>query len=650
MIMTNNNVLISLENVSHHFNNGSECVTVLKDISLQINKGEFVAIVGPSGSGKSTLMNLIGCLDRPSIGELIIRNKPIQSLDVEQGALFRSQHIGFIFQRYHLLPYLTALENVAIPANYTSMPAELRQERAAKLLERLGLHDRKNFKPNQLSGGQQQRVSIARALMNNAEILLADEPTGALDSTNSREVMDVLHALNQAGHTVIIVTHDLSIARQAQRIITLHDGQIIKDTKKPSKITVQNRAVLAPDSEKQHINFWQSIIDATRTAFRSLIGHRIRTLLSMLGIIIGIASVVSSIAIGEGAHQSVLKEISQLDGRSIEIRPGLGWNNPRKDLERALTPQDLSMLNKLPMVENASPVMSSSSPIRRNDKDISSVLYGVNYDFLHKQVFEYGQSFNINNQNERDAVVILESELSNSLFDKEENPIGKIIQLSGVPFKVIGVIKSNESRLSSASLKAWVPFTTYIERLNGDVPFQSIQVRIVEKHDLEHARKKIEARLEQQHGQRDFFTLTDESTADMIKSVSRSITLLTTVISAISLLVGGVGVMNIMLVSVTERIHEIGIRLSVGARPSDIQRQFLIEAIVICLLGGVTGIIISILVGFIFPLFTHQFQMVFTFPPIFMAFTFSAFVGLVFGFFPAKNAARLKPVTALAHQ
>lgn len=645
-----NNKLISLKNIYHHFDNGSERVTVLKDISLQIEAGEFVAIVGSSGSGKSTLMNLLGCLDQPSSGELLIRNVPIHSLDVEQAALFRNQHVGFIFQRYHLLPYLTALENVAIPANYTSMPAELRQVRASKLLERLGLHDRKNFKPNQLSGGQQQRVSIARALMNGAEILLADEPTGALDSTNGKEVMNVLHALNQAGHTVIIVTHDLSIARQARRILTLHDGQIIEDTQSSGEMKAQDKTVLAAASQKKHVDFWQSISDATQTAFRSLIGHRIRTLLSTLGIIIGIASVVSSVAIGEGAHQSVLKEISQLDNRSIEIRPGLGWNNPRKDFERALTQQDLTMLNKLPMVENASPVMSSSSPVRRNDKNISSALYGVSYDFLHKQVFEYGQPFNLNSQNERDAVVILESELSNSLFEQTENPIGKIIQLSGVPFKVIGVIKSSESRLTGSSLKAWVPFTTYMERLNGDVPFQSIQVRITEKHDLEQARNQIETKLEQQHGQRDFFTITDENTADMIKSVSRSISLLTTAISGISLLVGGVGVMNIMLLSVTERIHEIGIRLSVGARPSDIQRQFLIEAIVICLLGGAAGIIISILIGFIFPLFTHQFQMVFTFAPVFMAFAFSAFVGLIFGFFPAKNAARLKPVTALAHQ
>ncbi|MFO6494584.1 ATP-binding cassette domain-containing protein, partial [Hafnia alvei] len=300
--------LIVLSGISRHFVSGLQTVAVLKNISLSIQRGEMVAIIGASGSGKSTLMNIIGCLDKPTQGEMQIKGISTQLASSEQLAQLRSQYIGFIFQRYHLMPYLSASENVAIPALYTAMPAAERQTRAEYLLTRLGLQQRMNYKPAQLSGGQQQRVSIARALMNGAEIILADEPTGALDRASGQELMGILHALHQAGHTLIIVTHDRDIANQAQRIIEISDGEIISDKANHAVAPLEAPPALPVAVATGRTRFWQSVKEAVKMAWRALLGHRARAFLSMLGIIIGISSVVSSMAVGEGARQSILNE------------------------------------------------------------------------------------------------------------------------------------------------------------------------------------------------------------------------------------------------------------------------------------------------------------------------------------------------------
>ncbi|PWW07067.1 ABC transporter permease [Mangrovibacter plantisponsor] len=645
-----NSPYISLNRVSHQFANGQETVCALNNITLEITRGEFVAIVGPSGSGKSTLMNIIGCLDTPSAGERIIAGTPTQQLSAEALSTFRGNHIGFVFQRYHLLPYLNALENVCIPASYTGMAASERKQRAAHLLNELNLGDRLAFRPNQLSGGQQQRVSIARALMNGADIILADEPTGALDSTTGQDVMSLLHTLNQAGHTIIVVTHDPEIAAQAHRVITLHDGHIISDI--PASDTQCPSAPLPPTTMAcQPPHFWRSLADAIQTAWRALTGHKVRALLSMLGIIIGIASVIASVAIGEGAHQRIMADISQLDHQAIEIRPGLGWATSNRDFDNALSRADLEALKSLPFIERLSPVVSTSATASWFTHYADATITGVSHDFLHNQTFIEGQPFYAHQVTTSEAIAVIESRLADALFTNGINPTGQIIHISGVPFRISGVVRNVESRFGgNTSLRIWIPWTAFMQRLTGDTPFQSIQVSVTASLPLEQVRATLENHLEQAHGQRDFFTVTNDSLEEMVKNVSRSMTLLTTAISAISLLVGGVGVMNIMLVSVTERIHEIGLRLSVGARPSDIKRQFLIEAMVICLLGGIAGIASVMLLGVLFSLVTTQFTLVFTFTPVILACAFSALVGLGFGYFPARNAARMNPVTALAHQ
>ena len=647
---TNDNPLIQLKGIYRHFASGAESVAVLKNISLSIHSGEMVAIIGASGSGKSTLMNIIGCLDKPTQGEMSIHNIPTRQASSEQLAQLRSQYIGFIFQRYHLMPYLTATENVVIPALYTAMTAAERQERAVYLLRRLGLGQHLQHKPAQLSGGQQQRVSIARALMNDAGIILADEPTGALDSSSGHELMGVLHSLHQAGHTIIIVTHDRNIANQAQRIIEISDGEIIADRTNEAIGSTAVYAELPNPVATGRPHWWLSVREAIKMAWRALLGHRVRAFLSMLGIIIGISSVVSSMAVGEGARQEILNEISQLGTSNLDIRPGLGWDKPRPDFERALSQADVELLRHQPYVDSLSPVVSKMLPAIRGDKQVMVSLSGVSEEFFQVKGLNFtaGAGFTHSHVNAREPVVILQPELSDTLFAAGKNPIGEIVQLNGTPLRVIGIAKRDGS--FSGLLAAWMPYTSLTERIAGDIPLESITVRVREGYNLNEVQRQVEALLEKAHGQRDFFILSNDQMSKAIQKTSDSMTLLITSIAAISLLVGGVGVMNIMLVSVTERTHEIGIRLSVGARPSDIMTQFLIEAVVICTLGGLIGIVGSALAGVVFSWVTQEFTMIFTWPPLVLACSFSALIGLGFGFFPARNAARLHPTEALARE
>ncbi len=650
--MVKDNPVIALENVSRCFWAGEEKVTVLTNVSLTIQRGEMVAIVGASGSGKSTLMNLIGCLDRPDEGKVVIKSRSMQQADPDELAQLRSQNIGFIFQRYHLIPYLSATENVEVPALYTALSADERRQRAEYLLSRLGLQSRMLHKPAQLSGGQQQRVSIARALMNGAEIILADEPTGALDRTSGQELMGILRSLNEAGHTIILVTHDPDIAAQAQRILHISDGEIVSDERNPVARDCINRQALPSLGNRGHSALGAGIREAIRMAWRAILGHRIRAFLSMLGIIIGIASVVTSVAAGEGARQSILAEISQLGTSTIEIRPGSGWDTPRPDYERSLKLSDVDDLATLPYVDSLSPVVSKFTRTIRGAKSVMVSLSGVSHGYFRVQGFRFiqGNGFTQADVDESEPVVIIDPELAKTLFGVEEEVKGKIIQIGGVPFRVLGVAERKGHQFSGSLPSAWMPYTALLSRMSGDMPIEAIALRVVEGYPLQKAQTAIEARLDRLHGQRDFFTVTNDQMTRAMQKASASMRLLITAIAGISLLVGGVGVMNIMLVSVTERTHEIGIRLSVGARPGDIMLQFLIEAMTICVLGGAAGIACSLLGGLIFAWLTDELSLIFTWSPIVLACGFSALIGLGFGFFPARNAARLQPTEALARE
>ncbi|MBU9809737.1 ATP-binding cassette domain-containing protein [Rahnella sp. C60] len=650
--MPANDPLISLQNVSRIFRSGEEQVRVLDGVTLSVRQGEMIAIVGPSGSGKSTLMNLLGGLDIPDSGEICIAGIDTTRASHEHLAALRSSHIGFIFQRYHLMPYLTAAENVAVPAQYTAMRENVQRQRAAYLLAHLGLEDRMSHKPSQLSGGQQQRVSIARALMNGASVILADEPTGALDAQSGQEMMAILHGLHQSGHTIILVTHDRDVASQAERIIEISDGKITADLPNRHVQPASGPVVLLPAANTGRSSWRESFHDAVKMAWRALNGHRIRALLSMLGIIIGVASVITSMAVGEGAKQKIIRDISALGTSTLSIHPGLGWDNPRPDFGNALSDEDVRLLSELPYVANISPVFNRIMEAQVEGRQMFINITGVNarYFAVRDLSLEAGRKFNEHDVETREPVLLVDAATANTLFHNDKNPTGKSLYFNNVPFRLVGITASKGLKIAGGGLNAWMAYTALQERLTGSMPVAAIEVQVAKGMSLKEAQRHIEYVLDKAHGRRDFFIETDSMMLETIQKTSDSLTLLIAAIAGISLIVGGVGVMNIMLVSVAERTHEIGIRLAVGARAADIMRQFLIESMVVCLFGCAIGVVVTFVAGTFFSLLTTQFEMVFTPLPILYSCGFSALIGLGFGYFPARFAARMKPTEALARE
>ncbi|HDN9014522.1 TPA: MacB family efflux pump subunit [Aeromonas salmonicida] len=645
--------LLQLSGIQRHFGEGDQRVQVLKGIDLTIEKGEMVAIVGASGSGKSTLLNILGCLDQPSDGHYRVAGQETSKLAADQLAALRREHFGFIFQRYHLLGDLSARDNVALPAIYAGLAAGERQVRAETLLRRLGLGTRLDYKPSQLSGGQQQRVSIARALINGGQVILADEPTGALDSHSGTEVLGILHALHEQGHTLVIVTHDMSIAEQAERIIELKDGEVVAD----------RRRVPASDSQpfqdkpRPGRSAWGGGLDrfasAFRMALRAMQAQRMRTFLTMLGIIIGIASVVSVVALGRGSQQQVLANINAMGTSTLEIFPGSGFGDRRAEAIQTLRTEDADALAGLDYVHSVTPSLATSTTLRRGSQAVSGTVNGVGDQFFQVRGYRVlqGMLFDAGSVASLAQEVVIDANSRDRLFDAGESPLGQVILLGKLPCRVIGVVARNQSGFGSdENLNVWIPHTTAMKRMLGQSYLRSISVRVQDEVSLAAAEDGLSRLLRQRHGSQDFFVLNTDSIRQAITSTTATMTLLVAMIALISLVVGGIGVMNIMLVSVTERTREIGVRMAVGARASDIMQQFLIEAVLVCLLGGAAGVLLSLLVGVLFEHFSSQFAMRYSASAVLSAFFCSSLIGVLFGFFPARRAARMDPIHALERE
>ncbi len=686
--------LLELNGVGRRFVTGGQEVPVLKGIDLTIYRGEMVAIVGASGSGKSTLMNILGCLDRPSEGRYLINGRKVSQLSGNELASLRREHFGFIFQRYHLMPHLTATQNAEIPAVYAGVNKAQRRKRALELLARLGLEDRSGHRPNQLSGGQQQRVSIARALMNGGDLILADEPTGALDSTSGQEMMSILHELHDRGHTIILVTHDMQVANHAERIIEIKDGEIIRDEPNADKLAapeqfpplqgeggggpstpLRDQMTLPRDrwvsgaepqggGTKSFLSVsrsgwksmctavWGRFSEAFKMALIAMASHRMRTLLTMLGIIIGITSVVSVVALGQGARQKVINDISAMGTNVIDVNPGKDWGDEDASSIHTLVYSDLDALKSQVYVDSATPSTGGTQLLRYRNITANASVSGVGEQYFRVKGYKIakGAAFSAEDIKNQAQVVVIDKNTSKKFF-ADTDPIGQVLFVGELPCRVTGVTKEKEGPFGdSQNLEVWIPFSAAMNRLLGQQYFSSITVRVKDGFSNQIAEQNIIKLMTQRHGRKDFFTNSSDSIMKTVNKTTTTLALMISAIAVISLVVGGIGVMNIMLVSVTERTHEIGIRLAVGARQDDILQQFLIESVLVCLIGGMIGVLLSYGVGLIFSLFVSSFAMQFSVVSIVSAFLCSTIIGVLFGFLPARNAARLDPIEALARE
>ena len=644
--------IIKINQLSRCFGADDNQIYALKNISLTIEKGDFVAIIGQSGSGKSTLMNIIGCLDTPTSGSYQINGVETNKMSNDQLAELRCRTFGFIFQRYNLLNNLSALENVALPSIYSGMDVTSRRVRAEVLLTDLGLSQKLHNKPNELSGGQQQRVSIARALMNGGEIILADEPTGALDSKSGENVMDIMIDLHRRGHTIILVTHDKYIAEYANRVIEIKDGQIITDSRNNHELHTMQSA--EKQNKKKAVTYYQDMLfESFKMSVQAIFSHKMRSLLTMLGIIIGIASVVCVVALGQGSSERIMANINSMGTNTISILPGKNFGDRNASKIKTLTVDDAKFLAQQSYIVNTTPNSSISGTLLYRNQSVDAQLNSVGEQYFDVKGINLEQGRPLSKIDIKDsaAVVIIDQNVKNAFFSDDNNPIGRILIFNKKPLKIIGVAEKINNMGMSESLTLWSPYTTVMNKITGAKNISSVIVKVNDKISSQVAESNLITLLTSRHGSQDFFTINSDSIKQTIESTTSTMTLLISCIALISLLVGGIGVMNIMLVSVTERTKEIGLRMAIGAKQSNIMQQFLIEAVLICSIGGLVGIILSGVIDFIFTLIPgDSIQLVFSTNIMVMAILFSMFIGITFGFVPAKNAARLNPIEALTRE
>ena len=638
--------LIALSNITRSFVNGEVETRVLHGIDLTIHEGEFVAIMGASGSGKSTLMNILGCLDRPSSGVYRFMGEDVEDFGRDELARLRREAFGFVFQSYNLIGGATARENVEVPAVYSGMPRDERHLRAEELLDKLGLAERVHHRPNQLSGGQQQRVSIARALMNGGRIIFADEPTGALDSRSGAEVMKLLRELSASGHTIILITHEREVAEQAQRIIEIRDGRIVSD---PGPCLPEGPA---PDFSP-HVDRTSplsDVVEATRTALRALRANLFRTVLTLLGIVIGVASVIAMLAIGDGAKQKVIDQVSAMGTNLLTVRPGAP-NTRGRDAPATLVVEDVQAIAELPNVLASVPEQGATITLRAGNVDHRSSVNGTSADYIvaRNWATASGTFFSAEDEARYATVAVLGQTVARALFPGGD-AVGEFILVNNIPFQVVGVMTPKGATPWGQDQDdiVFMPFTTASLRITGQRFLRNVTVAVEDVARIDDTQAAVQSLLLARHGVEDFQIRNMASVIDTVSETQNTLTILLGTVAAISLLVGGIGVMNIMLVSVTERTREIGIRMATGARMKNILQQFLIEALVVSAVGGLIGVAVGLGSAAIIARFGTAVQ--YSLTPVVLAFSCAFLTGLIFGYLPARKAARLDPVVALASE
>lgn len=655
--------MIELRNITKTYQMGTVQVQALRNVSLKINQGEFIAIMGPSGSGKSTLLHIVGFLDRPDSGSYLLGDKDITQLSDDELAILRNRLAGFVFQQFHLLPRISALENAELPLIYAGK-RHLR-EKAHEKIQEVGLSQRESHHPNELSGGEQQRVAIARSLVNEPLIVFADEPTGNLDTKSEEEIIAILDNLNQNGKTIVMVTHEQEIAAHARRIIRMRDGVIVADERKSTrrKKPVAASHDLSIDTimaESRQAFARAAFVDHFRQALNSIVSHKMRSFLSMIGILIGIASVIAMLALGQGAKDAISKQLASLGSNLLSIRPGssqLHGVSLEAGAVTRFTLQDADAIAKLTdTVSMVSPSISGRGQLVYGNKNWNTQILGtgINYAPMRASVPTIGRFFTEEELRRRDKLVVLGATVVEKLFG-DTNPISTIVKINRINFKVIGVLpKKGATAFRDQDDLVVIPVTTAMYRVLGKQYTDSIDAEVRDPLLMDEAQDSISKLIIKRHRlnkeKEDTFNI--RNMADIqatLQSTTRTMTWLLGSIAAIALLVGGIGIMNIMLVSVSERTREIGLRKAIGARKADIMVQFLIESVLMTVSGGIAGILCGIGISFLLALLAGWATKVSIFA-IVLATTFSLIVGIGFGLWPARQAAQLNPIEALRYE
>jgi macrolide transport system ATP-binding/permease protein len=655
--------LLDIRSLTKTYVMGDQTLRALDNVDLTIAPGDFVAIVGPSGSGKSTLMHMIGLLDSWDEGDIFIDGVNVRGMSESDVALLRSQKIGFVFQQFHLLNRNDAFRNVALPLMYARKPLD--KSHVEDLLNQVGLKNRMNHKPNELSGGQQQRVAIARALVNRPSLILADEPTGNLDSQSEKEILDLLVHLNSIGMTVVIVTHEEEVTKIAHRVVKMRDGKIVSDIRSrpiPSLPTKNASSEVVSNTSPKAYS-WTILKNFAIEALKAVFGSKMRSMLSVLGVMIGVAAVIAMLGLGAGAKQSMEEQLSNLGSNILVVFPASSRPSVTGvSTNIQLTLDDLEALQRdLPNVKGVSgrvDTRGSRSTVQFGEKTWNPTITGVSAAYVSMRNFqpEKGRSFTEEENKARARVALIGVTVVSKLFGENINPIGEKIKINRVFFDVIGVLpEKGATTWQDQDDIILIPLDTAMKRTFGYDNIHMIDLQLNNQESVERVTEDVRSilgsrlRIDPEALKEGLQVRNMSEIRDAISSTSRIMSTLLAIIAGISLIVGGIGVMNIMLVSVTERTKEIGLRKALGATGVDIMGQFLVESVFLALLGGLSGIALGWGVALIAAKATGW-NFIVSFSSIFMVATVTMLVGIVFGLWPAFKASKLEPIKALKHE